>query len=1778
MLLRINITFIVVIVTASMALAQLKADFSASATSGCLPLAVSLRDQSEGNPDRWLWDVGDGRSFTLKDPGFVYLLPGSYTIKLTIYKGDTDSASITKTSFINVYEFPKANFEANPLEGCNPLPVRFRNLSTAGSGTIVNNNWDFGDGNSESAANPIHNYKITGLYSVTLSVTNSFGCRSSFTIPSLIKIYDTVKARFSYIADASCEPPFNVRFKDESIGVGLLNQKWDFGDGNTSTEMNPVYSFPKTGIYTITLIKFNDKGCSDTIKRSINLVTGNFSSSFEAPVQVCRGPVVTFKNTSTPLNKVDSVLWDFGDGTFSRSISPEKGFGESGTFTVKQTSFFGTCAVSSSKVINILPSPRTAFSGAPLESCKPPLTVNFKNETVGGKALRWRFGSVNRNGLETRTHVFDEEGVYSVRLITENDEGCLDTLVKPDYVKIIPLKILRVPGLPFEGCFPFTQTMRPQVNSLSPIVKWEWDFGDGRTSNEENPRITYNARGVYTLKLRVTNEEGCIDEAEFTVKGGVKPKLDFTADPLFVCTSGEVSFIGTVKGPYTDLLWKFGDGGTAKDTLNPINAYKDTGFMNVVFYAFDFGCVDSVLKTKYIYVSPPYAEFRVIANCNNRYQRVFKDSSFGGEQWLWDFGDGQTSTERNPTYTYAKPGTYRVKLTVTTGECFHEKTENVVIMDDFPDFEAVPNSNCAENIITFNAKGKNLDLNNIENFTWRFSDDRVYRDAGPSITRRFNDFADLQLRLTITDLNGCTRFINKHVPVILGGPKARIKPDSIVACVGSKVIFPDSSASNPNSAIIKWTWNFGNGLDLEYTEPKFETVYHEPGIYDLRLKVEDTNGCIDSIVIFKAVSVYQVKADFYTPDTIICPNTIIDLFNQSTGIGLKYLWDFGDGTSSTLQIPEKKYEKNGLFDVKLKVTDTANCVSTLERIKYIDVGGIKAKFEISDSFASCPPLFVSFTNQSIGGIGYAWDFGNGNSSVLDNPVHTYTSLGDFSAQLIVSGKGGCTDTAYRKVLIQGPAGEITYTPLSGCPPLEVKFSSSTENVKTYIWDFSDGNTIVTPDSTVTNLYLNPGIYRPRIILEDGDKCRISIFGKEEIKVVGVRAFIQSLPTYLYCDSALIRFADSSLTNDQIKSWKWDFGDGSFSDKANPEHLYNVPGRYNVSLFVETFDNCNSFYTLPNEIVIAGSPNFEILSDSSGCLPVEMQFRVANVQDTTSIIWNWDFGNGQVSELEYPEKTFYNTVGKYFVSLTALDNYGCKRILVKEIDIFEVPSASIAMLSQKVFCDSATILFTPQINSTDPIRSYRWDFGNGTISSEISPTNTYNKPGRYIVELQVETINGCTDIQKTQEPIIIAETPRLSIAADTSFCIPNKVFLSAQIQNPDTSKLAWQWNLASVPDATNINSKVATPGDIWIRRAGNYPLQVIVENEFGCKSDISRVVSGIDTPNIMITTPPFVCRDQPLQLTATGADSFLWEPREFLSCYDCPNPIATLRNDQIYQITGFVENGIRCERKKEISVRVIQPQNVIVSRGDTLCVGESYQIIASGASRYQWYPSTGLSASNIPNPLARPDSSINYILIASDTFNCFSDTLTVPIVVYPKPKVTILERTLSGNIGDRFLIQTTSSNVTRWRWTPTSGLSCNNCPMPEVSVLQNVFRYKVNVSNPGGCEASDEVLVEPICKGDQVYIPNTFSPNGDGRNDVFYPMSSTTITLKSLRVFNRWGQMVYERNNLNTNDPSGGWNGTFKGAALTPDVYVYIAIVPCYNNQTIELKGNVTLLK
>jgi gliding motility-associated-like protein len=1590
--------FFMLLLFPTIVMSQLHADFSVTPLSGCAPLSVSYTDSSTGDPTSWKWDFGNGDTSDRKSGVNIFNNPGTYNVKLVIKNG-RGIDSVVKNQYIVVNALPVVDFNASVTAGCFPLKVDFSDRSLPGSGTITKWEWDCGDGTVYFDQNPKHTYTINGNFRVILKVTNSNGCDSFTRKAGYIRIKNGVKTNFEYTSASGCGASASINFTNKSVGTGNLSYKWDFGDGSPpSEEQSPHHVYQNAGVYTVKLITINSYGCSDTLIKPNAINIGFVKADFTKPDAACPGTDFQLTNTSNPSSFVAS-LWDFGDGTTSSDPNPLKAYVASGTYQIKLVTDFGSCKDSTTKAITVLPKPATDFTAINNNSCGAPLNVTFTNTTPGGNSYLWIFGDSATSALPNPQHTYTSLGNYNVVLIVKGSNGCTDTLVKEGFVKIIPPKIAAIKNLPVKGCIPLTITPVPVfLDSTLRVDKYFWDFGDGATSTKAAPTHIYKKSGVFNVKLVITSS-GCKDSIIIVsaVKAGVKPKVNFTANGRNLCASRAANFKDrTTGGTITEWLWNFGDGGASTEQ-NPSHLYRDTGYFSVYLVATNYGCSDTFRRKEYIHIKPAVAKFDTAFSCNTRLTRNFIDRSIGAKTRKWDFGFGETYTDSIITRTYDKPGSYPVSLIVSNAACRDTFKTNVLVIKEQGKLDANIPASCINTGINFTVS--NINPSNIRSYAWYFNG--IAQPADPAVTNpvtfQYPASGTYPVSAVITDILSCRDTLYKSDSIKIYGSKANFQSSAPGACLGNTITFTDSTKTDGIHPIMNWLWNFGDSSVETFTNPPFSHPYNKEGKFKVTLMVTDSYGCRDSISKPDSINIIKPVAKFIQSDTLICPNTTITFTNQTNGPNNIYHWDFGDNSTSDSISPLHTYLKEGKYQVKLFVSNLYGCSDSL--ISYINVVTTASGFLMSDTFINCPPITVNFTNTSVGFSGLEWDFDDDAKSTLINPSHIYTEPGTYRVKLLAKNNTGCSDTSSRVLVVKGPKGTFSYTPLAACTPGKVDFVADVQTAAKYLWSYQDGFADSTVQNTVSHSYETAGLYLPKLIVEDSTGCRFVISGKDTIVANNLTTNIIA-DKYILCDSGTVHFWNRTNASEAGINYTWGFGDGTVSSLASPEHSYTTPGNYTVKLQVTTPGGCTNSATIPIKVATTTIPS--IIAPDIACSAVPIPFSARITNDTSAIVkWKWDFGNGKISSLQDPPAQFYATAGNYNASLSVTNSNGCTSIITK--------------------------------------------------------------------------------------PIVINAAPVLKVTPDTAICAGNTVFLSA-----------------------------------------------------------------------------------------SGADSYTWiSSGNTLSCTDCNNPVANPTANVKYLVRGTFADG--CSAVDSVSIKVSQPFNVAVSLDtNSICAGKSIRLTANGASNYLWSPAESLSSASIANPVATPKVTTTYQVIGYDGLACRNDTASVTVTVYDNPKVDLgPDKTITWR-NSAALTPSLSNDIIRLRWLPSTGLSCSDCASPGFMATNNIS-YRLIAENEH-CQAEDDINIIINYGNVKIMIPNAFSPNGDGINDVFYPTGIDAAFLKSFTIYNRWGTQVFGVNNVPGNDPAYGWKGTWRGAPAQVGVYYYIIEVRGDNNKITKYAGHITLLK
>jgi len=487
------------------------AEFSGAPLSGDVPLTVQFTDMSSGKPTMWAWDFGNGGTDMVANPVHVYKTAGTYTVKLTASSQTGGSNTRVKEGYVKAGKSgqgPKAAFTVDKRSGPVPLTVQFTDRS---SGNPTMWAWDFGDGGTDMMANPVHTYKNAGIYTVSLTASNTLGSDKK-TEPDYISVTGDIPPPVAMFeaSPLSGNAPLEVKFKDLSLGPPT-SYAWDFGDGTTSAEPNPVHVYT-TGTYTVKLT-VRDSGGSQTMKRDNYITVGpssGINADFSANPTSGNIPLtVQFKDLSS--GKPTMWAWDFGDGETDMVANPLHIYQKPGMYNVKLTASSQTGG-SSTKVrngyINVGPSGgiNADFSANPTTGM-PPLAVQFKDLSSGKPTMwAWDFGDGGTDMVANPLHIYQKPGMYNVKLTASSQTGGSSTKVRNGYINVGPSGgiVADFIGSPTAGGTP----LAVQFNDRSkggPIM-WAWDFGDGTSDIVANPLHVYAKPGRYTVKLVASNQ------------------------------------------------------------------------------------------------------------------------------------------------------------------------------------------------------------------------------------------------------------------------------------------------------------------------------------------------------------------------------------------------------------------------------------------------------------------------------------------------------------------------------------------------------------------------------------------------------------------------------------------------------------------------------------------------------------------------------------------------------------------------------------------------------------------------------------------------------------------------------------------------------------------------------------------------------------------------------------------------------------------------------------------------------------------------------------------------------------------------------------------------------------------------------------------------------------------------------------------------------------------------------------------------------------------------
>jgi parallel beta-helix repeat protein len=786
---------------------------------------------------------------------------------------------------IGAYEYaapPEAAFTVTPSTGPRPLAVQFNDTSSPGSSPIIAWQWDFDDDGiiDSTVRNPQHPYTLAGVYTVSLTVTTALGSDTHIH-ESAVSVWAPPAAAFTATPTLGAAP-LAVQFTDISLtGSGSITSwSWDFdGDGvEDSTMQNPLHTFG-AGVHGIRLTVTDAHGLTNTLVRAgfITVSAPPTASFIATPVSGAAPLMAQFTDTSVPgTSPITGWQWDFDNNGVVDSTSPNPAhtYLATGAYTVKLTvtTAVGSNTMVAQNFINVGTGPTAAFTALPRTGLAP-LTVQFTDASLAGSApitqWSWDFSGdgVADSTVRNPSHVYGA-GQHTVRLTVTDALGESHTRTETGYIRAGVGPAASFTASSTTGLAPLTVTFSDtSAPGSEPITAWAWDLdNDGIIdSNAQHPTHAFPSWGVYTVTLRVTTAFGSdMDVQGNLIQVTARPVADFTASPRnglapLAVDFADISAPGS--SPIGTWLWNFGDGNTST-AQNPSHLYSASGVYDITLTVTGGdGAADTRTRVGFVNVAEaPRASFTgAPTNGLGPLTVTFTDTSMPGSSpitsWLWNFGDGATSTQRNPEHTYA-PGTYTVSLTVTTAAGSDQVSAPSLVTVATPEPPTAGfDADVHEGLLPLTVQFSDASLPGslpITAWAWSFGDGAA--SAAPAPQHTYTQPGVYTVSLTVTTEAGEASLVQPaYIRVTAAaGPTASFNVLPAFGPAPLTTQFTDTSSPG-DAAITTWTWAFGDGAVSGQRNPVH--TYTQSGHYAVSLTVTTPVGS-DTVVKQSAVRVF----------------------------------------------------------------------------------------------------------------------------------------------------------------------------------------------------------------------------------------------------------------------------------------------------------------------------------------------------------------------------------------------------------------------------------------------------------------------------------------------------------------------------------------------------------------------------------------------------------------------------------------------------------------------------------------------------------------------------------------------------------------------------------------------------------------------------------------------------------------------------------------------------------------------------------------------------------
>ena len=1502
--------------------------------------------------------------------------------------------------------------------------------------------------------------------------------------------------------------------------------------------------------------------------REMRVATAGFTF-----VADCEDDEVVFTNTSsTTASGIVFYSWDFDDGSGSTAQNPKHTFTTPGVYQVTLTIQDSNGDTDSfTDLVTISARPTANFSINAADFCTS-TTVTFTNLTtlaVGTiDSYTWDFGDGSGTVSTTdASHSYTTAGTYTVTLTATGNATCTDVVTKNVTIDPRPVVSFDIA----DGCFGNTLAVDNLTTITSGNLSYTWDFGDGNTSTLSNPAYEYAAAGDYDVTLTaISTDAACASDLTQAVTIHPTPVPAFTyADHCFDTPPTIVNSTTLSAGTLT-YAWDFGDGNTSTDAV-PARTFEQPGAYTVTLTATsDMNCPASVSDFVKVHAEPT-ASFVVDDACEETTVAFTNNSSIlsGTMTYAWVLGDGGNSTDEEPSYSYLIPNTYNVSLTVTSNNgCTDVASQDIVIHPT----TVAGTINGAQTLCSDDEATYQLELTGYTGDILRWESS----STGDEPWTVISSTSDI---LNYSDLSDSTWFraiVQSGVCDVETSDTAIISIDQ--ATVAGTLSGEATVCFNDNTGTLTLTGNVGDILEWQKSTNSGSTwssLANTTNTFDYTNLQQDTwyrvlvkNGiCSDEFSNEIKITV--------SPATVIGALAASGTFCKGDNSGALKLtgytgdiirWESsptGDAPWASINNTTDSLEYTNLLATTYyrAVVQSGVCESIISNSVKITIDEPTVAGSLSGTTAVCEggnAGTISLSGQT--GTVQRWESST-DASTWTEIVTTNTSIAftDLTASTYYRAlvQNGVCDSAYTDELLVtvNPLPDVAFSAGSVCVGTQTQFVNastlSSGTIVSYYWDLSGGQVSVAKDPIYR--FEDAGTYAVKLIVESAAGCSDSLTNSIEVFENPVADFVFDN----VCEGFEVAFTNNStggLTT--ISDYAWDFGDGTTSTLAEPGHLYATAGSYTVSLDITNANGCTDAISKTVTIYEPGQAAF---SFDEVCEGGATTFSNDSNDPEDEGSYAWSFGDGNSSTAVNPQHSFAS-FGTYNVVLQLTTVNGCVSDTTMSVEVYEQPEAG---FSADNVCFGAAISFTDTTDYSQADLSYFWDFGNGDTSTEPSPSYSYPETGKYKVEMTTTSSNGCTSSASAffdVEPI-----PEVRFLIDPACQDQDVKFTNLTAQNIDGLSYAW--------DFGDGNTSADFEPEHVYTATGDYTATLTVTSGFGCSQSLSEDLTVFAIPQVAFSFDN-VCDGFAVQFTneasisAGSISEYLWDFGDFSNSIVL-NPSKTYLNSGSYDVTLTAISDEGCTASLTQTATVYS--NPVADFGaDSECIGvpidfENYSRSASSPLRYLWSfePGAGSEAQTPSYNYGLPGT-YEVQLTVTTPEGC-QDSVFRNVAVFAKP---VVEAFGDSQVSQGFSAQLGATGASSYIWSPASVLNNSNIPEPVARPLETTT-FTVIGQSLQGCEGSDTITV--TVEEDFLIEPNnTFTPDGNGKNDTWVINNVEAFGDATVRVYDRNGTLMFEEVGYQ-ND----WDGTVGGDVLPDGTYYYV--VTFASSEQIY-KGTLTIIR